>query len=157
MDSYRPPLMDDDEVHRILDRVVVIDDTPEPTPIIRRTDWIARAACRGMPPALFYPERGEAITPALEVCATCSVAVECLEHALAEGERRGIWGGTSERQRRALRKEMDIAPTLKPIAHGTHQGFHQHERRGEKPCVACREARARYNFAARHPEQDDAA
>ena len=73
--------------------------------------WQNRAACRGMHPSLFYPERGESKTEAAAVCRTCPVAAECLEYANANNERHGIWGGTSERQRLAMRREQRRAAT----------------------------------------------
>lgn len=65
--------------------------------------WIDRAACAGVDPELFFPDRGESTAPAKAVCAGCPVRAECLDHALVNVERFGIWGGTSERERRAIR------------------------------------------------------
>lgn len=62
--------------------------------------WWERAACRGMDTALFFPERGEQIGKVREVCAGCPVRAECL----AVAEREGIWGGTSARERRRMRR-----------------------------------------------------
>ena len=71
--------------------------------------WTERAACHDAPPDLFFPvsEFGvaeEQITEAKRVCARCPVHVDCLEHALSRGEASGIWGGTTERERRHLRR-----------------------------------------------------
>lgn len=63
--------------------------------------WQTLAACRGMDPNLFYPERGVNATPAKAVCEACPVTQECLSYGLMEGV--GIWGGTSEKQRRRIR------------------------------------------------------
>lgn len=67
--------------------------------------WQDRAACRGMNPELFFPERGEGVVvdAARAVCAGCEVAAECLEFAIENSEKSGIWGGYSERQRRRIR------------------------------------------------------
>lgn len=65
--------------------------------------WRDAAACRGVDPDLFFPERGEPTNAAKEVCAGCPVSDECLEFALSTVERHGIWGGMSERQRREHR------------------------------------------------------
>lgn len=67
-------------------------------------EWHADAACRGVDPDLFFPERGESTREAKEICGICPVRRVCLEHALTHGERHGIWGGTSERERRSLRR-----------------------------------------------------
>jgi WhiB family redox-sensing transcriptional regulator len=66
--------------------------------------WINRAACTGIDPELFFPSRGESADPARAVCAGCPVRAECLDHALANVEMFGVWGGTSERERRAIRR-----------------------------------------------------
>jgi WhiB family redox-sensing transcriptional regulator len=80
-------------------------DAPNlPDAIGRQPEWMQDANCRGVDPALFYPERGEMTRHAKAVCAQCPVRVECLDHALATAERFGVWGGTSERERRRLRR-----------------------------------------------------
>ncbi len=76
------------------------------SPFRARPPWMNHAACRGVNPALFFPERGETSTPAKQVCADCTVRVDCLEHALAACERHGVWGGQSERERRRLRARI---------------------------------------------------
>jgi WhiB family redox-sensing transcriptional regulator len=68
-----------------------------------RPPWYELAACRGLDPDLFFPERGERTDDALAVCAPCPVRDDCLAAGLTE--RFGIWGGRSERQRRILRRE----------------------------------------------------
>src|ERR1700723_4318498 len=64
--------------------------------------WRAKANCRGVDPELFYPERGASLREAKEVCRGCVVREDCLEYAMANGEKFGIWGGLSERERRRL-------------------------------------------------------
>jgi WhiB family redox-sensing transcriptional regulator len=64
--------------------------------------WQVRANCRGLDPDLFFPERGEDARSAKAVCAGCTVRAQCLSEAI-EDERHGIWGGTSERERRRIR------------------------------------------------------
>ncbi len=64
-----------------------------------------RAACRGADTDLWYPERGVVAMEAKAVCAACPVQSECLAFALDNGERFGVWGGKSEKQRRRLRSE----------------------------------------------------
>ena len=65
--------------------------------------WRDRAACIGADPDLFFPQRGESAEPAREICARCSVREACLDYALRNAITHGIWGGVSERERRALR------------------------------------------------------
>jgi WhiB family redox-sensing transcriptional regulator len=67
-------------------------------------DWKARANCMGVDPDLFFPERGMSTREAKEVCRGCVVREDCLEYALANGEKFGIWGGLSERERRRIRR-----------------------------------------------------
>lgn len=66
--------------------------------------WQENANCMGVDPDLFFPERGASTREAKAVCAACTVRVECLEYALANAEKFGIWGGMSERERRRIRR-----------------------------------------------------
>jgi WhiB family redox-sensing transcriptional regulator len=66
--------------------------------------WQARANCMGVDPELFFPERGSSTREAKEVCRGCVVRMECLEFAIANSEKFGIWGGMSERERRRVRR-----------------------------------------------------
>ena len=52
----------------------------------------------------FFPEKGGSTREAKRICESCEVRQECLEYALANDERFGIWGGLSEMERRRLRK-----------------------------------------------------
>ncbi|MGA0043416.1 MAG: WhiB family transcriptional regulator [Ilumatobacteraceae bacterium] len=67
--------------------------------------WQDQANCLGVDPDLFFPERGASTREAKEVCRGCEVRQQCLEYALANGEKFGIWGGLSERERRRLRRQ----------------------------------------------------
>lgn len=66
--------------------------------------WMRKAACAGRDSSLFFPGQGDQTLPAKLVCAECPVKQECLEYAFVTNERHGIWGGTSERERRRLRQ-----------------------------------------------------
>lgn len=66
--------------------------------------WKVRANCMGVDPELFFPERGSSTREAKEVCRGCVVREDCLEFAIANGEKFGIWGGMSERERRRVRR-----------------------------------------------------
>jgi WhiB family transcriptional regulator, redox-sensing transcriptional regulator len=65
--------------------------------------WRELAACRGTDLGLFFPGRGESAGPARQVCAACPVRQPCLEYAISNRIAYGIWGGLTERERRALR------------------------------------------------------
>jgi WhiB family transcriptional regulator, redox-sensing transcriptional regulator len=54
----------------------------------------------------FFPEKGGSTREAKRVCTTCPVRAECLEYALGNDERFGIWGGLSERERRRLKRRV---------------------------------------------------
>ena len=71
--------------------------------------WQDYANCLGVDPDLFFPERGASTREAKEVCRGCVVREDCLEFALANGEKFGIWGGMSERERRRIRRQRAIA------------------------------------------------
>ncbi|GAB3971553.1 WhiB family transcriptional regulator [Streptomyces sp. 549] len=66
--------------------------------------WQERALCAQTDPESFFPEKGGSTREAKKVCLACEVRSECLEYALANDERFGIWGGLSERERRRLKK-----------------------------------------------------
>jgi WhiB family redox-sensing transcriptional regulator len=66
--------------------------------------WQERALCAQTDPEAFFPEKGGSTREAKRVCLTCDVRGDCLEYALQNDERFGIWGGLSERERRKLKK-----------------------------------------------------
>ena len=66
--------------------------------------WQERALCAQTDPEAFFPEKGGSTREAKKVCIGCDVRGECLEYALQNDERFGIWGGLSERERRKLKK-----------------------------------------------------
>ncbi len=64
--------------------------------------WRSLGECRGLDPEIFFPETEEQIELALEICDGCGVRIACLEHALARREKVGVWGGTTEKDRRRI-------------------------------------------------------
>jgi WhiB family transcriptional regulator, redox-sensing transcriptional regulator len=86
----------------VIDRRPVQLDWQSPVP--ERPAWQVAAACRGLDPDLFYPDRGGSTEAAKAVCVSCPVSTQCLDFALSNSERFGIWGGKSERERRRLRR-----------------------------------------------------
>lgn len=73
-------------------------------------EWRRRSSCRDTNPELFFPVGTtgpaiEQIEAAKSVCRSCEVQVQCLEYALETNQDSGIWGGTSEEERRKLRKQ----------------------------------------------------
>lgn len=77
--------------------------TPEDDGIM---GWQERALCAQTDPEAFFPEKGGSTREAKKVCTGCEVRAECLEYALANDERFGIWGGLSERERRKLKRRV---------------------------------------------------
>jgi WhiB family redox-sensing transcriptional regulator len=73
------------------------------------SSWQDYANCLGVDPDLFFPERGASTREAKEVCRGCVVREDCLEYALANGEKFGIWGGMSERELRRIRRQRALA------------------------------------------------
>jgi len=78
--------------------------------------WRARAACRGADTDLFFEhisrrgrDAARIINQAKSICARCPVRVECLKTAL-ENDERGIWGGTTFKERQRLRAERRRQP-----------------------------------------------
>ena len=78
----------------------LLQDAPEEGEL----GWQERALCAQTDPEAFFPEKGGSTREAKRVCTSCEVRAECLEYALANDERFGIWGGLSERERRKLKK-----------------------------------------------------
>ena len=77
-------------------------DNPERILAVERPDWQLGGACRTTADAaIFFPSPGdtEALRAAKAMCGGCPVVQECLEYALGNNERYGIWGGKSTRER----------------------------------------------------------
>lgn len=74
-------------------------------------DWQERALCAQVDPDAWFPEKGGSTREAKRICQGCDVRAECLEYALANTIRYGIWGGMSERERRKLILSAQHAPT----------------------------------------------
>jgi WhiB family redox-sensing transcriptional regulator len=88
------------------------------TPALEITDergmWRELAACRDTDPDLFFPVGTtgpaiEQIESAKRVCNECEVREPCLEFALESNQDSGVWGGTSEEERRAIRRQRVAA------------------------------------------------
>ena len=82
----------------------LIDGTDDIFGTENEGEWAERALCAQTDPEAFFPEKGGSTREAKKVCLGCDVRSECLEYALANDERFGIWGGLSERERRRLKK-----------------------------------------------------
>ena len=70
--------------------------------------WQVDASCKDEDPDLFFPNRGASTRKAKQISSSCPVQEYCLEYAIVNAEKFGIWGGLSERERRKLRKERGL-------------------------------------------------
>lgn len=86
--------------------------------MIQPPEWMIDGLCAQVDPEIFFPDKGGTTTPARSICnAGCPVKAECLAYALERGERFGIWGGLSERERRKLARAAALAtPALQGSA-----------------------------------------
>jgi WhiB family redox-sensing transcriptional regulator len=73
------------------------------------TEWMAQGNCRDEPPSRFFPSDGVGVEVARQLCATCPVKAPCLEYALRNRIDHGVWGGTSERERRRILRQRRLA------------------------------------------------
>jgi len=81
-------------------------DLPDEDPTeddLANVHWSYLALCAQTDPEIFFPAKGESTAPAKRVCLACEVRTECLDDALANSDRMGVWGGLSERERRRVR------------------------------------------------------
>ena len=107
-----------------------VDPVEEFEALLRRPAWQAHAACRGEPVESFVANRHtgspSAIARARAVCGGCSVKEECLAYALAHDEV-GIWGGTSESQRRQMNgmrpNGLVVAGSAGAVVRGAERGL----------------------------------
>lgn len=90
-------------------------------------DWAIHGACLDVPTRLFFPKRGgDPRSPAHDasvarlVCSVCPVRKSCLTEALGAGNSQlsGIWGGTNEIERRALRRQLAAGASLTEVVAG---------------------------------------
>jgi WhiB family redox-sensing transcriptional regulator len=72
---------------------------------VRGQEWRRDAACLEIGWEFFFPNAGGTTREAKTVCGSCTVRQECLDYALDRGERYGVYGGVSERERRRMLKQ----------------------------------------------------
>ena len=73
-------------------------------------DWVLQALCAQVDNEIFFPDKGGSTLEGKRICEQCPVAAECLDYALENNERFGIWGGLSERERRKLSAPTHTEP-----------------------------------------------
>ena len=90
----------------------------------------ARPLCAEVDPDLHFPEKGGDARKPKEICGGCEHVAPCLAYAL-ENREPGVWGGTSESERRQILARRGRLPgNGQPINHGTEGGYQTHKRRG---------------------------
>ncbi|MET7361732.1 WhiB family transcriptional regulator [Streptomyces sp. NPDC005562] len=67
--------------------------------------WQEQALCAQTGADFFFPEPGSSVREAKDICRMCEMRTACLEYALNNDERFGVWGGLSEKERYALRRD----------------------------------------------------
>ena len=72
-------------------------------------DWTSRARCRGSDADAFFVRSLPEAREALKYCKRCPVQQDCLDYAVEEGIDLGVWGGLTERQRRAYARRVNAA------------------------------------------------
>jgi WhiB family redox-sensing transcriptional regulator len=68
--------------------------------------WTDRARCRGTDPEQFFVRGAAQARRAIKVCGRCTVKEQCLRYALDNDIDFGVWGGLTERQRRAYQRKL---------------------------------------------------
>jgi WhiB family redox-sensing transcriptional regulator len=90
----------------VIELITMLEDQPRPS----EEDWYEQALCSQTDPDAFFPEKGGSTKEAKRICLGCPVKKQCLQWALDKDERFGVWGGLSERERRRLKRRIDIDP-----------------------------------------------
>ncbi|MGW3666496.1 WhiB family transcriptional regulator [Streptomyces sp. NPDC005141] len=98
------------------------------------TDWSDRGLCRTADPDDLFVE-GAAQNRAKILCSGCPVLTECLAYALDQRIEHGVWGGMTERERRALLRRRPTVTSWRSLLETARV---EHERTHDAPVVAQR-------------------
>jgi WhiB family redox-sensing transcriptional regulator len=85
-------------------------------------DWTAQAACRTADPDTLFVQ-GAAQNRAKVICASCEVRTECLADALDNRVEFGVWGGMTERERRALLRQRPNVTSWSRLLHAAREEY----------------------------------
>lgn len=83
---------------------------------LENEEWKDYAACKGMGPELFFPERGQSHAPGKRVCARCPVTAQCTQYADDTGSEHGMWGGVLRSRGNWKTPQPDIEEIMKPTS-----------------------------------------
>jgi WhiB family transcriptional regulator, redox-sensing transcriptional regulator len=110
------------------------EQPPSLDEVLPRPTWVELAACAGMPIEVFFPSHGHTAAAARAVCSTCTVRPQCLDYASTDNDTAGVWGGTTERERRrplesfrVLWSKMNPARTLNVLVRAVQRQWDVHE------------------------------
>lgn len=78
------------------------------------TTWMEDGECRKHLSETFFPRDGTGVAIATGICARCPVKEPCLEYALYHHIKHGVWGGTSERERRRIARRRHSLSLAQP-------------------------------------------
>src|SRR5260370_36705377 len=101
---------------------------------MRIAEWTARAACKGTDPDELFVQRA-AQNRAKLICRGCPVRTECLADALDNRIEFGVWGGMTERERRALLRRRPDVVSWRDLRENARN---QYERTGDELVASCR-------------------
>jgi len=94
--------------------------------------WVRQAACYGVNPDVFFPEDNNIHTSnkdeAIKICQSCPVRLDCLIWSIKSGEDNGIWGGTSAKDRRRLRRHYPNGMTREQMVQFLDINVEQYDR-----------------------------
>jgi WhiB family redox-sensing transcriptional regulator len=106
-------------VHRFYRRMIrVVEPVSVSTPFELRPEWQHQGSCNDpqFDPEWWFPLRGQSPTRAISICMECPVRQPCLDDAISAPDNpKGVWGGKSEKARRALRREERTTRTPEPV------------------------------------------
>jgi WhiB family redox-sensing transcriptional regulator len=108
----------------VSEKVVAALESPAKTWV---EDWTIAAACRGMDPDELFVQ-GAAQNRAKTVCAACPVRTECLADALDNRVEFGVWGGMTERERRALLRRRPDVHSWRKVLEGKREAYMSRQR-----------------------------
>lgn len=133
--TVRQHVNDSGLLRRKVEPVEPDDDVIDLASLVPQGDlsWQDRGLCAQTDPEEFFPDKGGATRYAKAICAVCPVQAECLDYALANDERFGVWGGTTERDRRKIKRALADEAGIERV-----------------PCDRCSETFTRQVDLARH-------
>ena len=99
-------------------------------------DWMKQSACRGVSPDVFFPadeNRGNKVyAKAKTICKHCSVSWECLEYAVENGIKEGLWGGRTPGERRGmLKKDGQMSDEARKVLEYSEEVVESYRQAGE--------------------------